>query len=157
MFTSSGPMQLPLNVPAGIEIAQNRPRQHNFSPYEMNGGTSVGISGKDFCVIAADTRLSTGYSILSRKISRATQLTSRSVVATGGCRTDVITLHKLLKIRMIQYKTNHKREMHCPSIGSSADVYLKTKSTPSLLTYSYTSTIYTHTCNSANAVKYFVL
>merc|ERR1712032_718209 len=64
---------------------------------------------------AADTRLSTGYSILSRKISRATQLSSRCAIVTGGCRTDVITLHKLLKIRMIQYKTNHKREMYCPS------------------------------------------
>ena len=43
---------------------------------------------------------------------------SRCAIVTGGCRTDVITLHKLLKIRMIQYKTNHKREMYCPSAGS---------------------------------------
>merc|ERR1719174_909395 len=115
MKTCAGPMQLPLNLAPGGITSETGAKQHAFSPYEMNGGTSVGIAGKDFCVIAADTRLSTGYSILSRKISRATQLTSRCVVATGGCRTDVITLHKILKIRMIQYKTNHKREMYCPS------------------------------------------
>lgn len=116
LFTCAGPVQLPMDMAATSAITTAAgPRQHQFSPYEMNGGTAVGLAGDDFCVIAADTRLSSGYSILSRNISRATKLSSRCVIATGGCRTDVITLHKVLTIRMIQYKTNHKREMFCPS------------------------------------------
>jgi len=92
-------------------------RQHRFSPYEYNGGTCLAIAGKDFCVIASDTRLSAGYSILSRNIKSSHLLTSQTVVATGGCRTDVVSLHKLLDIRMQQYKDAHNREMRTHSVA----------------------------------------
>ena len=42
--------------------------QHRFQPYEDNGGTVIGVSGKDFAIIACDTRLSRGYSVLSRDV-----------------------------------------------------------------------------------------
>jgi hypothetical protein len=41
-----------------------------FEPYADNGGTVVGIAGRDYCMIAADTRLADGYGISSRNISR---------------------------------------------------------------------------------------
>ena len=44
-------------------------------------------------------RLVRGYSILSRKTSRLHEMTDKAVLGTGGCHTDVVTLHKTLDIR----------------------------------------------------------
>lgn len=52
-------------------ILDNQPE---FNPYRDNGGTVVGIAGKNFCLIASDTRLSDKYSIHSRNISRIFQV-----------------------------------------------------------------------------------
>ena len=45
-----------------------------FEPYADNGGSTIGIAGKDFVVIAADARLSDSYMIRSRNISRISQV-----------------------------------------------------------------------------------
>ena len=45
-----------------------------FDPYVDNGGTVVAIAGKDYCIIAADTRLSEGYIIRSRNTTRIFQV-----------------------------------------------------------------------------------
>jgi|688.fasta_scaffold67521_3 20S proteasome subunit beta 6 len=100
-----------------VQLATHRtiqePRDHRFSPYEANGGTCVGIAGQDFAVLASDTRLSSDYSILSRNDSKATELNDKCVVATGGCRADVITLHKNLQMRAHQYQLAHEEDMSC--------------------------------------------
>ena len=43
-----------------------QPQQRQFNPYTENGGTILAIAGKDFTVIAGDTRQSEGYSIQTR-------------------------------------------------------------------------------------------
>ena len=85
--------------------------QHRFSPYEWNGGTVISVAGKDFCVIACDKRLAAGYNIKSRNISRAFQLSDKTVIACGGCHADVQALYNNLKYRSVMYKFDHGHDM----------------------------------------------
>lgn len=116
MWSSEGTLPMSLSDKGAVKPTQAL-REHRFSPYEMNGGSSLAIAGDDFCVIAADTRLSTGYSILSRKASKSAVLTDKCVIATGGCFTDTTTLHKLLGARITMYKHAHGADMSAPAVA----------------------------------------
>jgi 20S proteasome alpha/beta subunit len=43
----------------GIDVTR-APYEVRFSPYDFNGGTTLAVAGKDFAIVAADTRLSSG-------------------------------------------------------------------------------------------------
>ena len=77
----------------------------------------LAIAGDDYAIIAADMRLCRDYSILSRNTSRLFQLTGKSVLGTGGCHTDVTTLHRTIEIRCGMYEHNHGSEMEVGSIA----------------------------------------
>ena len=76
----------------------------------MNGGyeyiemifivyrTIVASAGKDYVVLGGDTRLTQGYEILSRNVSRVHELTQKCVLGSGGCWTDMVTLNRLLDL-----------------------------------------------------------
>lgn len=49
-------------------------QKRQWSPYVDNGGSVLAVSGKDFVVIAGDTRMSYGYSIASRNVTKMVQL-----------------------------------------------------------------------------------
>ena len=43
----------------------NHTKQHaTWSPYDNNGGTVMAVASEDYLICAADTRVSTGYSIM---------------------------------------------------------------------------------------------
>lgn len=74
-----------------------------FEPYANNGGTVVAVAGQDYCIIAADSRLSDGYTILSRNVSRVHRLSGDTHLATAGCWADT---QGLLRLLMVRYFTN---------------------------------------------------
>jgi 20S proteasome subunit beta 6 len=97
-------------------VTQN-PYQRAFSPYEFNGGTTLAISGPDYAVVAADTRLSAGFEILSRDVTKLHALTDKCVLASAGCKTDVDQFRSVLDIRQKVYAHNHRKPMSTPAVA----------------------------------------
>lgn len=64
-------------------------------------------------VVAADTRMSSGFNILTRDHPKTLQLSSHCVIATSGFDADAKALQKHLKADHIVYKQNHGKEMGC--------------------------------------------
>lgn len=78
---------------------REQPYEHRFSPYDFNGGTVAGVSGEDYLVIAADTRMSSGFEILSRNTTKLHQLNPNAILASSGCKTDMDQLRSVLDIK----------------------------------------------------------
>ncbi len=53
-----------------VQHSIQKDEARKFDPYADNGGTIVAIAGSDYCLVAADTRLSDSYTIKSRDQSR---------------------------------------------------------------------------------------
>lgn len=60
----------------------------------------IALAGDNFCVIAADTRLSTGFSIYTREQQKLFPLSSKTVLGCSGCWCDTLTLTRILSARM---------------------------------------------------------
>jgi len=123
IHSSEGNAVLPVNIgdqPSADHIdhgVTQAPYEKSFSPYEFNGGTTVAISGPDYAVVAADTRLSSGYEILSRNVTKLHPLTGKCVLASAGCKTDVDQLRSVLDIKMKVYHHNHRKAMATTSVA----------------------------------------
>lgn len=104
-------------LPVGQTAPLRDAREAAWSPYDNNGGTVCAIAGADFLVVAADTRLSTGYSILSRNVPKCVKLTSRCVLATAGMQADQQALQKQLVARIEWYKHQTGKEMSVKSVA----------------------------------------
>lgn len=72
---------------------------------------------------ATDTRVSSGYSILSRSHSKTVKLTEKCILTSAGMVADVETLHKNLLVKIRQYKMQNKRE---PGVESLAQLLSNT-------------------------------
>eukprot|EP00243_Klebsormidium_subtile_P012678 TRINITY_DN787_c0_g1_i1.p1 TRINITY_DN787_c0_g1~~TRINITY_DN787_c0_g1_i1.p1 ORF type:complete len:238 (-),score=50.70 TRINITY_DN787_c0_g1_i1:129-842(-) len=99
----------------------------SWSPYDNNGGTAVAVAGEDYCVIAADTRMSTGFSILTRDYTKLFKVSDKCVLASAGFQADAKTLQKTLDARHQQYQHKHNKEISCPAMAQllSNTLYFK--------------------------------
>ncbi|OII71166.1 proteasome subunit beta type 1 [Cryptosporidium andersoni] len=90
-----------------------------FNPYTDNGGSCIALAGSDFAVIVSDTRLSQGYRIASRSVTRVFEITTKCVLSCSGMFADITALQKLIRARVKIYEFEHKKS---PSIGAVAQL-----------------------------------
>lgn len=58
----------------------------------------MAVAGPDFVVVGGDTRLSEGYSLVTRNESKLVQLTDKTILATSGMFADFCELTKVLTV-----------------------------------------------------------
>ena len=79
--------------------------------YTDNGGSTLGITGKDFAVLAGDTRSTSGYSINSRFVPKLFRIgdddDTRIVMAVVGFAADGNALKERLDAIVKMYKYQH--------------------------------------------------
>ncbi|TRY70907.1 hypothetical protein TCAL_05286 [Tigriopus californicus] len=105
------------------------PVEHRFNPYSNNHGSVVAIGGSDYVVIASDTRLPSGYSIMSRTQSKLFPLGEggRSVLGSSGCWADILTLTRLLETRAKMYWHEHAKPMSTGALAQMLATILYSK------------------------------
>ncbi|XP_040579451.1 proteasome subunit beta type-1 [Lepeophtheirus salmonis] len=103
------------------------PHQVSFQPYQDNGGTTIGIAGKDFVVIASDTRLCNSYDILSRDVPKVFDLGGNSVLGASGCWCDVLTFVRVAESRIKNYNYTHGKEMSTSALAQMLSITLYRK------------------------------
>ncbi|KAF2842816.1 N-terminal nucleophile aminohydrolase [Patellaria atrata CBS 101060] len=99
--------QTPTTVPEGT-------RQHGFYPYTDNGGSTLGITGADFAILAGDTRSTSGYNINTRfapKLFKVGGADSRIVLSVVGFAADGLALKERLDTIVKMYRYQHGKPM----------------------------------------------
>jgi 20S proteasome subunit beta 6 len=100
------------------------PIEHRFSPYEDNGGTTLAIAGEDYCLLASDTRQSSGYSINARYAPKSWKVSSKAVLSCSGFYADGLTLVKLVQQRIMWYHHSHEKEMSVAALAQMLQTIL---------------------------------
>lgn len=77
----------------------------------------LAIAGENYVVCAADTRMSTGYNILTRDYKKIMKMSDKCVMASAGFMADAVTLKKTLKARCQSYEFQNDKEMGCVSFA----------------------------------------
>jgi len=117
-------MYQPTNVNAKSTSHGEPVSAHGFYPYTMNGGSVVAISGKDYAVLASDTRLSEGFAIHSRDFPHIYELTPNTILGAVGFQGDVATLVKHIKVRLTTFEQEHNKPLKTGSIAQMLSTML---------------------------------
>ncbi|KAL2421197.1 Proteasome subunit beta type-6 [Exophiala dermatitidis] len=92
-------------------------RQHAFNPYTDNGGSTLGITGADFAILAGDTRSTSGYNINTRYAPKLFRIgddgdsSARIVLSVVGFAADGNALKERLDAIVKMYKYQHGKPM----------------------------------------------
>jgi len=91
-------------------------KQHSFYPYADNGGSTLGITGSDFAILAGDTRSTSGYNINSRFVPKVFRIgaddpNSRIVLSVVGFAADGNALKERLDAIVKMYRYQHGKSM----------------------------------------------
>ncbi|KAH7131973.1 proteasome subunit beta type-1 precursor [Dendryphion nanum] len=103
----------------GPTTAPSGERQHGFYPYTDNGGSTLGISGADFTILAGDTRSTSGYNINTRYEPKLFKIGgegpenkgARIVLSVVGFAADGHALKERLDTIVKLYKYKHGKPM----------------------------------------------
>ena len=106
-------------------IGHNQQRGPQWSPYEVNEGTVAAVSGDGCVVLAADTRVSRGYSIMHRNFSKIHKLSDTCYLLSSGMIADIQGLREKLDENLKEYEIKMDRR---PDLSSMAQL-LSTKKT----------------------------
>ena len=77
----------------------------------------LAVAGENYVICASDTRMSTGYSILTRNYEKVDQMSPKTLMASAGFMADAQTLKKTLKARCKQYEFQNKKPIGCVSFA----------------------------------------
>lgn len=111
----------PEHVAPPLTLPVKGPRQHQWSPYEDNGGTAAAIAGKGYVIVAADTRLNGDWCINTRNDeSKLCRLTPTTILASAGMQADRLQLQEVLKYRLEWYGHNNSGKV--PSTAAIAQL-----------------------------------
>ncbi|KAL2215668.1 putative proteasome component Prs3 [Thermoascus aurantiacus ATCC 26904] len=94
-------------------------REHAFYPYTDNGGSTLGIAGDDFAILAGDTRSVAGYNINSRYVPKVFKIGgddetgegAHILLAVVGFAADGRALKERLDAIVKMYKYQHGKPM----------------------------------------------
>jgi len=127
-FAHFGPDAANLSHAAGpAAAASGRPIEHRFNPYDSNGGSILAVAGPDFCVVAGDTRQSTGYSIQTRYKPKVHRLTDKAVLAVCGFAADSEALVLRIRQQLEWYRHAHEKAMPLSAIARMISTILYSK------------------------------
>ena len=79
----------------------------------------LAVAGPDYAIVAGDTRMSTGFNIKCRNVSKIYEINSKTVLGSGGFRGDITTLQKLLRAKVTQYEFQHGETVLPHSLAQS--------------------------------------
>lgn len=95
-----------------------------FSQQKKKHRNVVAVAGEDFAVIAADTRLSSGYSIHTRSQNKLFKLSESSVLGTSGCWPDSLAFTSLVNARIQSYKHIHNKSMSTTALAQMISIMM---------------------------------
>ena len=86
------------------------------------------VSGDDFAIVASDTRLTDGgYGILSRTQPKLFNLTGNICLGATGCWADVLTLTRLMGVRIKMFKYTHNNTIQTKECAQMLSTMLYAK------------------------------